>query len=38
MGPVGDQKEDRDCAVNFVLTEDGHLKPSEGCSFQGKNH
>lgn len=25
MGPVGDQKEDRDCAVNFVFTKDGHV-------------
>ena len=25
MGPVGDQKEVRDCAVNFVFTKDGHV-------------
>ena len=25
MGSVGDQKEDRDCAVNFVFTKDGHV-------------
>ena len=25
MGPVGDQNEDRDCAVNFVFTKDGHV-------------
>jgi len=25
MGPVGDQKEDRDCAVNFVFTKYGHV-------------
>ena len=25
MGPAGDQKEDRDCAVNFVFTKDGHV-------------
>ena len=38
MGPVGDQKEDRDCAVNFVFTKDGHVrKHSEGCGFQGTN-
>ena len=25
MGPMGDQKEDRDCSVNFVFTKDGHV-------------
>ena len=25
MGPVADQKEDRDCSVNFVFTKDGHV-------------
>ena len=25
MGPVGDQKEDRDCTVNFVFMKDGHV-------------
>ena len=25
MGPVGDQKEVRDCAGNFVFTKDGHV-------------
>ena len=25
MGPVGDQKEDRDCSVNFMFMKDGHV-------------
>ena len=25
MGPVGDQKEDGDCSVNFAFTKDGHV-------------
>ena len=25
MGPVDDQREDRDCTVNFVFTKDGHV-------------
>ena len=26
MGPMGDQKEDHDCSVNFVFTKDCHVQ------------
>ena len=26
MGPMGDQKEDHDCSVNFVFTKDSHVQ------------